>query len=516
MIRNILKPPYGDSYAFFKSLCLSSIAFLPIILYWLFREYYSETSIWVFFDHIEVLYYISGIELSQGFIPSNVDNPGMPAQLISQILVGIIGVNPGKYEYFNHLAHLTLLLLSFLATVFLIHFAARNVDWRLRISCVWLFFSFSVSLTYLRVFGPEPFYYIVGVLSICALFNLARNVQKQATFSLFLFGASVGALLSVKLTFLAWLPGLCLISVLAAPNLISYQSVKNLMSSVVGVCVAFTLITYQIREAYPYMFGWVLKNAARDGTYGSGQASLPDLTQIAANWQTFIMSNKVWLVAISILIVLSVLQMFRIRKKSHDKGKILVLTFIMTSVAFSLMLVMRSYQHRYMLPIGLCGVALLLNYASVPPNKKSIITWSVMFIFLGMLLKSMSADYASHLQRQANSKAFTIEINAKLARQVGLLKLTDPVIVYGWRVPHPALSLRQHPVKGDYLKKVDALYPSAGHYTPWVENNTFRLPNNKTHWDLAVVNSNYLADIAGINYKIVDTISNYVILRSVK
>ncbi len=494
------------------SLLVTFIAFLPIVVYWVFREYFADRGLWFFYDHIEVLYYVSGIEIALGFSPTNVDNPGSLAQLSSALLIYFLGDDPSKYSTFIYAAHALLLVLSFISTLILIYYLSSNIDWKIRVASIWCFFSFSVSLTYLRVFGPEPFYYIVGLFAVCALIFLSFNYERKANISFLLFGGSIGALISVKFTFLAWLPGLYLLAVLSPRKLFSLQSIQNVFFATVGVFAAFLLITFKARESYSYMFGWIFRNVARDGSYGSGTTSLPDLSDALLNWQTLFFSNKVWLCIFVFLIVSVAAPIVRNRLKSH-KGEILVLTFILTSVLFTMLFVVRSYQHRYMLPIGLCGIALVLLLPRINIGGK--LSWLVLVVFFTTLVKSMYNDYSIHVKRVASSNALLTNVGHLISDDSNKQGIANPLIVYGWRMPHPALSLRQHSVKGpNYILDVDQLYPNAGHYTPWINGNTFRLPNTKKHWDYAILRPNDLQTIKGINYNLVASIDGYEIIRA--
>jgi len=462
------------------SLKITSFAFFPIVIYWCFREYIADRGLWIFFDHIEVLYYTSGIELAQGYTPSNVDNPGTPAQLLSWLLISFWGVNPLRYIDFIPSAHLALLILSFLSSLILIHCSSKYAEWRIQIASVWCFFSFSVGLTYLRVFGPEPFYYIFGVLAVCALMYVSFNYDRKPKSSFLFLGCTIGALLTVKFTVLAWLPGLYLIAVLSSRKILSYQTIKNIFWATAGLISTFIVITYKVRDSYPYMFNWIFRNVTRNGSYGSGHQSLPDFGDAIANWQTFIVSNKVFVAIFIALFVYLVVTIKRRGFKNH-KGEILILIFIATSVLFTMLFIIRSYQHRYMLPIGICSIALILLLSRFNPHK---VFYRLIFsIFFVVMIKSMHADYQSHLMRISQSDHFLTSLDQIIMRDAAKNKIKNPLIVYGWRVPHPALSLRQHDVKGTYLEAVDVLYPNAGHYTPWIEGNTFRLPKNKSHWE---------------------------------
>lgn len=500
----------------FFSVKLALLTFLPIFLFWYFREFIGIDSIWVFFDHIEVLYYVSGIEVAQGFPPSNVDNPGTPIQLISFVLVHLLGENPEYYEQFIFIAHLLLLALNFIASVFLIRYSNHKIDWQLKIAGIWLFFAFSVSLTYLRVFGPEPFYYIFGAASLTFLFSLAKSPDEKTLLKLFFFGASIGLLISTKFTFLAWLPGLSLVAVLVANKMVSTESLRNLIVSLGGVFIAFFLITSSVSESYSYMFEWVLGNISRDGSYGSGNTMAPNLSVAVENWGNFIKSNRIWIAILLLIIVFTIKNQFFSKSDLNNKSRHLLFAFAMTSIFFSLLTVMRSYQHRYMLPIGLCGVVLFYNYAPLL-SKKSIIKKSFFTCaVLTLLIKAMINEYNTHKHRILSSQSLMNKLNIKLEIQIKRAKVTNPVIIYGWRMGHPALSLRQHPVKGNYLEKVDMLYPDTGHYTPWLEGGKFRLPKDQTHWDFAIIRDDTLENIKGASFQVVDYYQNYHILKSVK
>lgn len=508
--------PRNDKESLMRSTRIGLIAFMPICLYWIFREFFVESGLWVFYDHTEVLYYVSGIELAQGFVPTNVDNPGTIAQLVSMIIVKVIGSDPAHYELFIHIAHLTLLLLSLAAAIVITHWAARDLDWRIRVAGIWMFFCFSVVLTYLRVLGPEPFYFIVGALSLGSLFHISRNIYSTTLWKFVVFGASIGFLISVKFTFLAWLPGLCLISVLASNKLLSTQSIKNLFASLAGMAAGFLLVTLPIQDAYPYMFEWVLNNATNTGTYGVGASGLPELSLVLENWTAFLLSNKLWILAVTLISGPAIYYIVRLQDFQNNKSTLIVVVFALVSIAFSILFIMRSYHGRYMLPIGLCGVALLFCLAPTITAKYRVAPTVIALVFFILLIKSMNADYRVHITRVEDSKTLMDTLSKKIQMQADIYSLKNPVTIYGWRLAHPALALRQHYAQGDFLSKVDKLYPNDGHFTPWIKDNRFAIPSGKTSWDLAIINANHISEIKGIKYKIVDSYSGYKILKAIE
>jgi hypothetical protein len=262
------------------------------------------------------------------------------------------------------------------------------------------------------------------------------------------------------------------------------------------------------------MFDWVLKNATNDGAYGSGSVSIPSISAALNNWTSFARSNKPWVALIVSVTGLSIYEILKLKSNASKMPHLLIISFAAVSILFSMLFVMRSYQDRYMLPIGLCGIALFYNYASLIAFRYRLLSPLLAIAFLVLMVKAMGAEFATDERRMAASDSLMRELNQRIDKQVDENNLIEPVIIYGWRVSHPALSLRQHPVKGDYLSNVDRLYPNLGHFTPWSEGKKFRLPLGQSTWDLAIVREDYLDDIQESDYRIVDSYRNYKILST--
>ena len=77
------------------------LALAPITGEWIYKVFINPRPFWVFYYDPETIYFYSGLELLNGQIPNNVDNPGTPVQLISAGLLTLIGRNPMNFDCFR-------------------------------------------------------------------------------------------------------------------------------------------------------------------------------------------------------------------------------------------------------------------------------------------------------------------------------------------------------------------------------------------------------------------------------
>jgi len=497
--------------SFREALLTTSLAYLPILLFWAFKEFIQTRPFWIYYDHIETLYYYTSMELAEGRVPHNIDNPGSLVQLVGVLLIKVLGSQPEQYPLFQHIAHIVIVMLSFFASFLLVRFTLSGVGRLMSIVCVWMFYIFPVALMYFQVWGPESFYYPVGALFIIALFRLFDNAS-MSPFNVLLVGMLLGALLSIKFTFFAWLPGLMAALFVSGCLLNIATACLRPVIALVGVVLGFLIITFPMREGYPYMFGWLQQLALNEGMYGRGEHALPDISAALAHWKSFFMGSKAWLVTVVFMVVYAIVSAVKHRNQ-FSKVTLLVGVFVVVSIIFSLLFIIRSYAQRYMLPVGLCGVMVAILFAkTLPREAPQIFRWSVFGVFLSVLLKTMYIDLHTHKLKTQQGLALHQSVKNKIDQLSSEAGITTPVVIYGWRVPTPSFSLRQHARLEHHQRQVDVLFPNQGHYTPWPKEHTFRLPYPHTTWDYAIIRQEYLNVIPINSFVVQGKLDEYLIL----
>lgn len=507
-----------------NALFTAAMAFVPIGLFWGITEYVHPRPFWVFYDHIETLYYFTSIELTHGLTPHNIDNPGTPVQLLGTMLVHLAGDDPARYEVFQSSAHLLLLALSFLATILLVRRTFEPLSSLSGIAVIWMYFCFPVALTFLQVWGPEPFYYIFGTLAIVGLFWVFDDPTNMHHRRIFIVGLSIGLLVSVKLTFLSW--AIAYVGVLAYSGL--GQGWRAWMARPVagglGVTAGFLAFTFPIWEGYPYIFKWVSQLASREGDYGQGVAGLPQLATAWQNWSAFVLSSKLWLLMFSIMALVVIKNAWFSSRHSalfSSRAKLLIL-FALAAASLSMLFIVRMHQQRYLLPIGLCGLIIsILFFQHLRLQKRKWIGVTVTACMALLLVKTMLVSFSTHEAKIEQAVRFNQHIQSRTAFWASELGLSDPVVIYGWRVPAPSFALRQNAHYEDYQRRIDILYPNEGHYVPWPMHSplpspaqTFRVPSDRPGWDLAFIREEYVDNLPVGAFTRLEKIDRYWILGS--
>lgn len=499
-----------------KTFFYACIAFLPIFLYWLFKEFIDVRPYWVFYDHIETLYYYTSRELLEGLVPHNTDNPGTLVQILGVPVVLLSEADPKNYELFLKVAHILVLTLSFLSSLLLIKVTKQNSNGVLSIGSVWIYFSFLVSLLYLQVWGPEPFYYIFGVIFIAVLFWVFEEDSKITSLKLAVLGFSLGLLVSIKFTFLAWVPALCFVVFIVELKQGFFIASRQVIISVLGLFVGFFVVTFIVREKYTYMFGWIFKNATRNGAYGAGELVLPSVSVALDNWWSFVSSSKGWILIIAFMLFVVFKEVFSLRKTDPQRANFIlyIAIFAVCSIMFSLLFVVRSYAQRYMLPVGLSGVMIYIIFTNVIRDKGAVYHYVACFALALLLVKSINNDYNNYRLKIQSQKSLRIEAVNEIKKLSKQFSIKQPVVIYGWRFPSPSFALRQQAHFEHHQLEVDLLYPNEGHFTPWPNGYRFRIPKNQTDWDFAVIRDDYLEHLKIDAFDIVSQISNYKIIKS--
>jgi hypothetical protein len=260
-----------------------------------------------------------------------------------------------------------------------------------------------------------------------------------------------------------------------------------------GTVTAFLVITFPVNDHYGYMSGLLLEMAMTDKFVGTGQKSAVSPSAAFQNWSQFAMD--VW-PSILIVLILVIAFIWYVRGSRSNLTKPikhvhLVMLFMVISTVFSLLTISRLYHDRYLLPVGMCGLmfctVLVREFGGKIPRSVThgVLILSAVFLFYSLVqgyhFTQLEADTSRNSYQKLQTKIDQIAID---------LDVEEPVVIYGWPLPHPVGAMRHQPWYEEHHRELDTLYPNAGYHVPW--NSFIRIPHNRDHWDIAVFPATYL------------------------
>jgi hypothetical protein len=332
-----------------RAVLVTVIAFAPLAIGWVYKEYVHPRPFWCHYYDPESIYYHAAQELARGQLPRNLDNPGTPVQMAGLGILAVTGNDPLAYSSFLAVAHPLAALLSFAAGLLLARRVFAGLPLPLQVAGLWVYFLCPQSLEYDNVWSPETFYFPVGSLFLVGLWDLAR--QETGARRLWTAGLALGLCCSVKLTFVAWVPAFLL--ALAVGNGVStHGRLFRVGHGLAPTAGGFFLATLPVIAGYPYLVAWVWRLATHSGPYGYGPAAPPNLADTLANWRVVLESAKGWwlLFAVCLLVVLWSAARRAKQAGAAADGRLFLLTFALAALAASFVLVSRQVALRYLLP----------------------------------------------------------------------------------------------------------------------------------------------------------------------
>jgi hypothetical protein len=466
------------------------LAFAPLVGLWTYKVYWHPRPFWAHYYDPEAIYFYSGMEIVSRIVPSNVDNPGTPVQLLSAGIISFVGRDPFEFDRFRITGYWISGILSLGAAFLLARTILISLPLSLQVACLWSYFLSACSLEYATIWSPEALYYPVGVLALCLLVSAC---SRPTLASFLAAGLAVGLCCAVKFTFLAWVPALSLaFGVAGGPGW-----GKRLRCGIVGlagVAMGFVLATAPVIHRYGKMLSWLWQMATRSGPYTSGVQEMPSLSLVLGNLRAAVLSAKLWHGFLLLTLVVVVAELIRLGRRGQLQRNWLALAaFAVTSIILSYALAARKLELRYLLPAGLSATFLLVValrlYSARPPR------WLQMALLVGTgfaLCKGILLDVQCHALRIQECAASRRQIDETLDR---LAKIKPaPIIVFSFRAPQPSLALRIMTGDARYHEAIGRRFPREGHLT-W-EGTADLTGTGADRWDFLVVEECRSHDLA--------------------
>jgi hypothetical protein len=408
-------------------------ALLPILIEAIVKLLLRPRPFWVHYYDPEVIYFVQGLRLLRAEVPSNIDHPGTPLQVLSALLTAITGPSLLDFERFVVVAHVLMFLAHAAAVMLLLHTVLRELPAMMQVVAIWAYLLAPHALERLDVWSPEGLYLPIGAVALAALWWWWRTPTRR---SALLLGVVLGVGVATKLLLLAW----------------------------AGAAVAAALGSRRVRDTIFMGLGLIGGFAAGTLPIASEWGRMISRHPQEQSWLALLATAKSWLVWLVLVAVLVVVGWRRLRRPLAIFG---VVTIVLICLG-----IRSNPSFHYLLPWALAVTALL---ASATEHTTQRVQWALLFVCAVFLGRALWNDIAVHHRRIDEAE----RIQSRIAEIVG-----PAVTVYSWRVPHPSFALRiMTDDPRDHLE-VARRYPRDGVYT-W--ERTVLLPPGATRWDYLVI-----------------------------
>lgn len=437
---------------------------------------------WVVFYDPETIYMYDAFRMVSGQPPLNADNPGAPVQLFTALIALFTDRSPFAIDAIRYSGYVIALLATIGAMWLLSATVFRNAGPWLTVAGLWTYWIAPKALAYDAVWSPEIFYFAFGALVLAALTRVDRP---------WLVGLALGLCIATKFTFLAWGP-----AVVLALLVERHGRVRKAAIAIGATAIGFLVATLAQIPRYPKMFVWLWKLTTRSGQYGSGPHEAPSIGHAVAAYVSLAATAKaslLWILAVVVLLVVA-------RRRNMT-----LIVFGVVSAICTVVLAIRTPDFHYLLPMGLSIVALVAA-AKDAPRKAAIAAC----VFCGLVLtKTVVDDIRTHDMMIAECRRIQQEVAAVVANS----GIHDPVVVYGWRMPQPSFALRTIAFDSPgALAALGTRYPREGHYDDSLHR--IYLPPGASHWDLLVIDPQFLKDVPGGVGPVVGEVPPFIIVRA--
>jgi hypothetical protein len=459
-----------------------ALGVLPLLVDWIYRAVLHPRPFWAFVYDPEMIYVHEGLRLLSGHAPHNIDNPGIPVQVLTATIELFAGRLPGSLDTIRLSAYIVALILSSGAAALLERTLFREAPAPLAIAGLWTFFIAPAALEYDTILSPEILYFTVGALTLAALSSRKTPL---------LLGLSVGLCIATKFVFLAWVP-----AILAA-IVVERRRLREVALGAGGILAGFIGATLPAADRYGQMAKWLWGIATHSGWYGRGPKELPHLRLTLIGYWELAIASKGWLLWCAFVVGLLLLA------RRRDRG---LIAFGLVSIVASILMAMRTPTGRYLLPGALGVVALLGAVREIRPRLAA----AAFTLALAIVGSAVVSDCRRHDRLIAEQGALRAEIDRAVAR----VRKPGDIIVFGWRTPEPSFALRFLALDRTWLAETDRRYPHEGLFD--VEERRFHLPDGATRWDLLVLDRSGLGSVPEPVITAAPDIDRFAIVRRAK
>ncbi len=368
-----------------------SIILFPLFFLWLgFNVELAK-----FGNDPNYVYLVNSTALCDGVGVGYIDHPGTTVMQIGAITIGITHLinNPENQTLVDHVftdSHLfilsirnVLMVLNSIVLLLLGWIAYKKTD------SVWVALllqgsTFITSNTLDHVFtkvSPEPFlFFLTAVFVIVVLWFYADN-NKNSWKYVIVFSLLIGAGLATKATFLP----------LAIFPLIVLPTLKKKLAYSVGVIPSFVLFTIPIIPEYEQMYYWFRRLMSHSGTYGHGKKGFIDIHTYFPDLLRIFQNNPIFGFVLLLGIVVVIIAVSgQIKKKSKIPWDIKILTALVASAGFGVLMVAKHYHsNHYLIPDLLLSGVILFFIHKVFERKKilpGVVKYEIQTIDIALVL----------------------------------------------------------------------------------------------------------------------------------
>ncbi len=342
-----------------------SILLLPLFFLWLgFNVELAK-----FGNDPNYVYLVNSTALCDGVGVGYIDHPGTTVMQIGAVTIGVTHLlnNPENQTLVEHVlkdSHLfifsirnVLMILNALVLLLLGWFTykkTRSVWAALLLQTSTLITTNTLDHVFTKV-SPEPFLFFLTAVFVMAVLWFYTDKNKNSWKFVIAFSLLIGAGLATKATFLP----------LAIFPFVVLPTIKKKLVYSTGIIPAFVLFTIPIIPEYEQMYYWFRGLMSHSGTYGHGkkgfidvQTYFPDLLRIFEN-------NPIFAAVLFIGVIVVAISLYNaIIKRSKKEWDVKILTGLVASAGFGVLMVAKHYHsNHYLIPdLLLSGVIVFFIY----------------------------------------------------------------------------------------------------------------------------------------------------------
>lgn len=428
-----------------RRLLAAVAAILPIVALGIFKLLVMPRPFWVYYYDPENIYFYQGLLILRGVVPSNIDNPGTPLQLLSSLIATFTGSSILDLGAFLDVARPLAFIAQVGAAILLLATVLRAAPPLLQVSAIWAYFASPIALEFSHVWSPEAWYFPLGAL---VLASLHWYFEKPGWKRVILPGLVLGVCVATKVLLLAWAGG----AVVAVATARRWRDA--------AVCLAAMLLGFLV-STIPIASEW--------WTFVTRLTTLHTLNSHDQTLLTVLLRTAPWLLVICAAILYVVFHRISILSPFVVFGGVAL--FLCYAAGSS------NPAARYFYPSALAVTALLASVRQTARHGPTLI----LTLMVGAVLSyAMLTDVVRH-RRHVRGAEVT---RAALDRMIP----PGSVVVYGFRVPAEAIALAANS-KGTEDAVIATKYPD-GTFTPWRPEVV--LPPGVIHWDYLVISPQHL------------------------
>jgi hypothetical protein len=461
-----------------------ALACAPLGFDWLWKMAVEPRPYWVFYYDPELLYFFKGLELLRGVVAMHLEHPGVPVQLLSAALAAALDSSPTNVEPFLLAANILALLLTIGAIALLWRTLLAGLPWPLRIAGVWLIFLAPAALGYVAVWSPEALYLPIGALAVAAVARLAAHgTDGSGPRPAILLGAATGLAVSLKFTFLAWVPAGAAAVVTAAAGSGRRKAARAALFGAAALG-AFALVASHMLPRAGEHAAWLWRLVSRTGAYGEGAAGLPSFADWFDPLVAYLWASKKWHVVLLALVGFAGWLLWPRTGPGRDsRSERPLAIFVLLAWIGAHVLASRWPEPRYLLTHALLApFAVRFAARCVPRLHRPRSARLLLAVTALLVVRQVSRDLDRHRQRIAGAT----EVAAELERAVARLAPASsrPVVVYGYRAPRPSFALHAFARLADEHEAIFRRYPDDGYMN---SDGTVHLPPGRAACHLLVL-----------------------------